>query len=271
MFTIDTTTPTPAIQPMLDTEPLMDWLKPSLDCTNLRDAWLEKWLDHSFRDAATASSTRQQSAKESGQSSPTSSQTRSSTCSRTSTWRDADEVSWDSWTRSYVGAVVAGTIVRLRRVPRDEARKYLQAIMAGEEPHNPSRTWARNLTPAQVLSISVLFQAACLGWLDAAKGVVEKADPESPRWRESYLDLLHRADDLASVRWVLATVGQADTADFALDLVYEQGRQVVRTLPSMPSLGYDERLYRAVLADPSAWWGQPVFDAGLLVQFDSET
>ena len=115
------------------------------------------------------------------------------------------------------------------------------------------RRWVRSLEPEQVSTMGrlALAEAERLG---EAAGHLERSDPESDAWRDEWRQLCHRRDDLEGVRVLLAERGASQALDSHLAAVDRAGRALRMSAP-LARLGPDERLRRARLADPDAWWG----------------
>ncbi|MEM7249172.1 MAG: hypothetical protein AAF533_27885 [Acidobacteriota bacterium] len=161
-------------------------------------------------------------------------------------------------------AVAVGTHARLLE-PRalGEPTELVQRVRDGDREalaawHDPPRAWAASLEPCHVRELALLVEAEVDGLRDDLDEL-DRLDWEEPEWETLLRSVLQARDELASVRWVLCSVRGASFEDavprsiLELDLV---GRAVARTLELERPLD-DERLHRALINDPSAWWAWP--------------
>ena len=115
------------------------------------------------------------------------------------------------------------------------------------------RRWVRSLAPEQVDTMRRLALDA-VDRLGALAAELEGAEPEGDGWREGWRRLCRSRDDLDGVRVLLAERGAARELDAAVGALDRTGRALRMSAP-LARLGPDERLRRARLADPDAWWG----------------
>jgi hypothetical protein len=134
-------------------------------------------------------------------------------------------------------------------------REIVEAQLRGEAPRwlSGPRRWARSLEPVQVATMSRLALAE-VDRLGELADHLERADPETDEWREDWRRLCHARDDLEGVRVLLAERGASTDLDVHVSTLDRAGRSLRMAAP-LARLGPDERLRRACLADPDAWWG----------------
>jgi hypothetical protein len=157
----------------------------------------------------------------------------------------------DSWQH----AVAAGMGVRLAGLPADPTG-YVEHLLAGQtSTSSPIREWARQLTDAQAETVADLALAV-VDRIDGALGdLYDEMAPGEAWWCSSLHAVCAERDDLESARLILAERGAAMAPTAALDSLDAAGRRLVASIPRVVVLN-DERLYRARLADPMAWWAQ---------------
>jgi len=136
-----------------------------------------------------------------------------------------------------------------------EPKAVVEAQMRGESVSGLAapRRWVRSLGAAQVSTMSRLALAEA-DRLSGIAGTLERADPETDAWREGWRRLCHSRDDLEGVRVLLAERGASGELDARVAALDRAGRSLRASAP-LARLGRDERLRRARLADPDAWWG----------------
>jgi hypothetical protein len=152
--------------------------------------------------------------------------------------------------------VAAGLHARLADAAAfGDPREIVEAQLAGEAPGwlSGPRRWVRSLEPEQVSTMSRLALAE-VDRLGALADHLERADPLADEWREDWRRLCHARDDLEGVRVLLAERGASADLDAHVAALDRAG-QSLRTAAPLARLGRDERLRRASLADPDAWWG----------------
>jgi hypothetical protein len=158
----------------------------------------------------------------------------------------------DPWT----AAVAAGMLGRLTTPGSPtQARAWLDAARRGEvsESIRGPRRWAAALSSSDVarLEAQAVADAAALA-LDVEEAVTD-VDARADGWEDTVRELSHRRDDLEGVLLLLDAAGAADATRAALAAVDREGL-VLRLAIGNEALEHDERLRRAGLKDPDAWW-----------------
>lgn len=157
----------------------------------------------------------------------------------------------DTWSTS----VAAGMLARLLE-RSGSSRDRVAALLAGQvdpELARP-RLWARSLLPRQIETIERLALSEVdllFADLELAEQVVDESEPG---WPEAWVRLCHSRDDLEGIALLLREAGHSSRVDIALDNLDREGRRVHAGL-HLQRLPDDERMTRAALRDPFAWWG----------------
>ena len=152
--------------------------------------------------------------------------------------------------------VAAGQHARLADAAAyGDPKDTVEAQLRGESPGwlAAPRRWARSLAEVQVSTMSRLALAE-VDRLGEVADDLERSDPETDAWREDWRRLCHARDDLEGVRVLLAERGASNDLDAHVAALDRAGRSLRMAAP-LARLGRDERLRRARLADPDAWWG----------------
>ena len=136
-----------------------------------------------------------------------------------------------------------------------DPRAIVEAQLRGDAPGwlSAPRRWVRSLEPEQVSTMSRLALAE-VDRLSELADHLERADPEADEWLEDWRRLSLRAR---------RPRGRARAAGRARCLGGRRRarrhtrpcRRVAAVAAPLARLGRDERLRRASLADPDAWWG----------------
>ncbi len=136
-----------------------------------------------------------------------------------------------------------------------DPRAIVEAQLRGDAPGwlSAPRRWVRSLEPEQVSTMSRLALAE-VDRLSELADHLERADPEADEWLEDWRRLCYARDDLEGVRVLLAERGVSADVDAHVATLDRAGRSL-RVAAPLARLGRDERLRRASLADPDAWWG----------------
>jgi hypothetical protein len=158
----------------------------------------------------------------------------------------------DSWRQ----AVAAGIFARLRQVGL-EARETIARLLAGDLAviDDRPRAWARDLSAQQVetlVDFALVIADRVEGTLD---DLWAHMAPGEKWWVATFRSAAIERDDLESVRLLLVERGVADRVQRTLNSIDHRGREMVAGIPRVVSIE-DERLYRARLADPEAWWAR---------------
>jgi len=131
----------------------------------------------------------------------------------------------------------------------------VDALLKGVSPEwlSRPRQWVRALSPLQVSTMRRLALAEVdrLSELADRLGRTESAKDE---WREEWRRLCHGRDALEGVRVLLAEVEASAELDAHLKPLDHAGALLNAEAP-LARLRPDERLRRARLANPDAWWG----------------
>jgi hypothetical protein len=136
-----------------------------------------------------------------------------------------------------------------------DPREMVEAQLEGDAPGwlSAPRRWVRSLEPEQASTMSRLALAE-VDRLSELADHLERADPETGDWLEDWRRLCHARDDLEGVRVLLAERGISADVDAHVATLDRAGRSL-RVAAPLARLGRDERLRRASLVDPDAWWG----------------
>jgi hypothetical protein len=152
--------------------------------------------------------------------------------------------------------VTAGRYARLvEPAAYGDPKETIEAQLRGEslEWLASPRRWARALDTEQASTMSRLALAE-VDRLGEIADDLERSDPETDGWVDEWRRLCYARDDLEGVRVLLAERGESQDLDAHVAALDGTGRSLRMTAP-LARLGRDERLRRARLADPDAWWG----------------
>jgi hypothetical protein len=158
----------------------------------------------------------------------------------------------DPWT----AVVAAGMLGRLVAPGSPaQARVWLDAARRGDasESVRGPRRWAAALTGADVSRVEAQVLAEAAGLALDVEDAVADADARAEGWEDTVRELAHRRDDLEGVLLLLDAAGAAAATRAALAAVDREGL-VLRLAIGDEALEDDERLRRAGLKDPDAWW-----------------
>lgn len=158
----------------------------------------------------------------------------------------------DPWTQ----VVAAGMLARLA-TPSDaaEARVWLDAARAGTADASvvEPRRWAASLTADDRFALSRQAVAECASLCLDIEDVQDAVHASSPGWDDEVRALAHRRDDLEAVLLLVDAGGDVTELRQALVPVDRAGLLLGLAVPTGAGL-QDERLRRAGLKDPAAWW-----------------
>ncbi|MCL4821789.1 MAG: hypothetical protein KJ067_21865 [Vicinamibacteria bacterium] len=157
----------------------------------------------------------------------------------------------DGWS----AAVAAGMLARLVE-PRHLGHERLTALVAGRvdpELARP-RQWARSLSPAAVATLERRAVERAQSLLSPLVALEPRIDDDAPDWPAEWVALCRSRDDLEGVTILLHEAGRGERLEAALAPVDDLGRRVAAGVP-LRRVPRDERLRRAALNDPDAWWG----------------
>ncbi len=118
------------------------------------------------------------------------------------------------------------------------------------------RLWMRSLPAAEASTLERLALAEVdrlNGMLDELLSVPEDADL-SEDWCSDWLRACESRDDLEGMRLLLSEAGRAEALSQQLALVDRAGSSLRMRAP-LATVAPGERLRRARLIDPDAWWG----------------
>lgn len=157
---------------------------------------------------------------------------------------------------SWQNAIGAGLFARLSNPPADAARLVKQLLEnPSSVPLPPARPWARALAGEEVATLEDLALAAVDRVSAQLDDLEESMAPGEDWWCKALHNTCVDRDDLECVRVVLAERGARDRIAPALQDLDWRGRRFMATLPREVSFS-DERLWRARLGDPTAWWAE---------------
>lgn len=133
--------------------------------------------------------------------------------------------------------------------------EIVEAQLKGDAPSwlSGPRRWVRSLAADQVRTMARLALAE-VDRLNELADALERGDPEADEWREDWRRLCHARDDLEGVRVLLAERGASSDLEAHVRPLDRAGESLRAAAP-LARLGRDERLRRALLSDPDAWWG----------------
>jgi hypothetical protein len=166
----------------------------------------------------------------------------------------------------WVSTTVAGMLARLQTPGTDtEARTRLAALQAGRDP-SPAlkpRLWVRSFSPAQRDALERFARVRARSLASRLASLVDRLSPDLPDLVEQWRTLCHERDDLEGVRVLLREAGSGAGLEGALHDADTPGRAIRFSWPPGVEVD-DERLRRAALSNPAAWWGSTRYAAHLL-------
>jgi hypothetical protein len=163
---------------------------------------------------------------------------------------------------SWRSAVGAGVYARLYVAPdRAAAAARIARFTEGrEDPHfTTPRRWARALDEAQRQTIEDLALAEVSALHAALEDIEDDIAADAEHWVARWRTLCHRRDDLEGVDVLLQETGRGGRLRAAMDRLDRVGRQALINVPA-GALDADERIRRARLQNPSAWWADPTLE-----------
>lgn len=170
----------------------------------------------------------------------------------------------DDWLKEQIGyrmngdpwchVIAIGMCLRLHKLSHTAAKARLGAILRGENVPNREREWFATLDETARYWVEAWALTAAEINTDNFQDVLD-IDEEQVRY-EVLLDCCSTRDDLEGVLNLLHGIGKAGTLRDSLEDLDPTGRNVVDAI-EIKSLE-DERLTRASIASPLAWWVQPV-------------
>lgn len=116
-----------------------------------------------------------------------------------------------------------------------------------------SRSWARDMSAEQAETVADLALVVVDRVWHLLDELWERMAPQEEWWIDTFTVTALERDDLECARVVLAERGEANRIAASLDVVDSKGREISSGMPYALSIA-SERLYRARLADPDAWW-----------------
>lgn len=132
-------------------------------------------------------------------------------------------------------------------------RATFQMHFTLRRPAPPPREWARALSPEQAKTLADVALAVADRLGETLDDLYERMAPGEEWWLSSFHTACVERDDLEAVRLILTEQGGAARLAMRLDQLDRAGRRLTASIPQVIVLT-DERLYRAHLADPYAWW-----------------
>jgi hypothetical protein len=158
----------------------------------------------------------------------------------------------DSWSH----CVAAGMYARLAE-PADaaEAEREVKRLLSGRVVDRMAKplVWAWTLSAEQCATLEDLALAE-IDHLDTLLGHLEdEATPEEKGWCEDLLELCRRRDDLEGILLVLAEAGAGQRLARACGGFDRRAEIFSASIPARVSF-QDEKLRRAWLGSPEAWW-----------------
>ena len=156
-------------------------------------------------------------------------------------------------------AVAVGLYARLYGPSTASEAAMLEAVLAGTPPPALVRAprWARELDAAQVATLKRLALAEIGLLVDRFALLDDEWELGDVEVRAELVELCHRRDDIECVAQLLFDDDAASAVAAALELLDEQGRQFLASIPEKVELA-DERLWRVRRADPECWWASIV-------------
>jgi len=171
------------------------------------------------------------------------------------TWLTIELVRRGKLADSWEHAVGVGLYARFYEPPIHAVRATAERLLAGhvDDAILRPRRWARVVSSDELATLETLALAV-MGRAAKAIGELQEAmSPSEQSWQDALFSVCTERDDLECIRLLLveAKAGQRVTA--GLDTLDRQGRSLLASIPGVISFP-DERLMRAKLADPEAWW-----------------
>lgn len=118
------------------------------------------------------------------------------------------------------------------------------------------RRWARSLGAAERSTLEDLGLAELHRLSDRLVALEDAFEPGDSAWQHEFADLCEGRDDLECILFVLRAAGSGEALSEAVAAFDEDAWQFMASLPFDPRLE-DERLRRASIIDPGAWWADP--------------
>jgi len=160
----------------------------------------------------------------------------------------------EAWSR----VVAAGMLARLL-TPADgaQARAWLAALREGavDAALAGPRRWVRSLGDADAQAILDVVVSECASLTLDIEDVVDDVHAAREGWDDAAREVAYRRDDLEGVLVLLDARGADAPVRAALAAVDRAGTWLQAALPADWASG-DERLRRAALKVPGAWWGR---------------
>lgn len=160
----------------------------------------------------------------------------------------------DAWTR----LVAAGMLARLP-MPADgaQARAWVAALRSGvvDATLAGPRRWIKSLDAADAQAIADASVAECASLSLDIEDAAASVDADAGGWDDAAREVAYRRDDLEGVLVLLDARGADAELRAALASVDRFGAALQASLPDDWATD-DERLRRAALKTPGAWWGR---------------
>lgn len=176
-----------------------------------------------------------------------------------------DEVSDDPWlhdtasrgarfTDVWHRVAVAGALARLHeQASPAAARTQFDGLLADGSSASGPRAWARSLAADQAAHVARLVEAEVEALDSNVAHLRRDFRPEDEDWKTLLRSTCLRRDDVESVRLLLLEAGRWDETASLLGALDARASRFVESFPFQVTLD-DERLRRAALRDPDAWW-----------------
>lgn len=164
----------------------------------------------------------------------------------------------DIWTRTALGGLLARL---MEPEPADVASLIAEGRFAAlvSDAELAPRRWVRSLEPSATAALEQLAVRRAEALADDLTDLYDTLSADMDEASTTWVRLCHRRDDLECVRVLLREAGVGDRLDDALAEADRAGRAIRINLTADLSAA-DERLRRAALADPAAWWGSTAFE-----------
>lgn len=160
----------------------------------------------------------------------------------------------DAWSR----VVAAGMLARLP-MPADgtQARTWIAALRSGviDATLAGPRRWIRSLGAEETQAIVDAAVSECASLSLDIEDTVADVDADRSGWDDAAREVTQRRDDLEGVLVLLDARGADADLRAALASVDRAGASLQASLPADWATG-DQRLRRAALKSPGAWWGR---------------
>jgi hypothetical protein len=166
----------------------------------------------------------------------------------------------------WIATTIAGMLARLQTAGTEaEARTRLAALRAGRDssPGLKPRLWVRAFSPAQRDALERFARIRARSLASRLEALLERLDPATSDLGEQWRALCHERDDLEGVRVLLREAGAGARLEEALHHADASGRAARFSWPREIDVD-DERLRRAALSNPGAWWGSTRYAVYLL-------